>query len=659
MARKDVKFDITAQDKTKAAFDAAERHVKGLSDTVGRFKGAIGAAFAVAGVAALAKFTKEAITATAALDKAASMAGVTAGQFQELAYATERYSVSQEALTDGLKELALRTDEYVRTGVGPAKESLERLGFTQDELNGRLSNTGDLFQEVISRMEKLETTAAKVRVADELFGGTGGEQFVRLVEAGAARIAELREEARRLGFVFSDEMVRAAQQANAELERMERVLSTNLTRLLIGLAPTIIRLGNAAAEAAPKIKAFIDGFLPDSLKGADSLRAELDEILALIGKLTELENEYQNKSALGKAPFFVDHLARESILEDLEARAEELRQLIKLAQESEDAVRAGLEGGDTTSTLNRQKDALESYMDSLRKQVTLAQYDERARRRVVAVMRAQEAAQREGKKLTEEQTDEIRKNIDTLEVWEQHWREVEDTERDAQRQADETNRRIAEGTEAAFDVASRAIENWARTGKFSFRDFAADAIRMIGDIVKAWATAQVTSSAGGGLGGILGGIFGGLGGIFGGGVTPDFGGSFFAASSIGAPATSFAAMPAIPLAKGGVMTSRGLMPLNRYAGGGVARTPQLAMFGEGDGAEAYVPLPDGRSIPVTMKGGGGGVTNVFQIDARGAEVGVEERIKAVLLEMMPDITEASLGRVLQHRRENPTAFLAA
>ena len=49
------------------------------------------------------------------------------------------------------------------------------------------------------------------------------------------------------------------------------------------------------------------------------------------------------------------------------------------------------------------------------------------------------------------------------------------------------------------------------------------------------------------------------------------------------------------------MTSDGLLPLSRYARGGIARTPQLAMFGEGSMPEAYVPLPDGRSIPVTIK----------------------------------------------------------
>lgn len=63
---------------------------------------------------------------------------------------------------------------------------------------------------------------------------------------------------------------------------------------------------------------------------------------------------------------------------------------------------------------------------------------------------------------------------------------------------------------------------------------------------------------------------------------------------------------ALPFAKGGIMTGHGSVPLKRYAKGGVANSPQLAMFGEGRRPEAYVPLPDGRSIPVKMQGGGGG-----------------------------------------------------
>jgi len=54
--------------------------------------------------------------------------------------------------------------------------------------------------------------------------------------------------------------------------------------------------------------------------------------------------------------------------------------------------------------------------------------------------------------------------------------------------------------------------------------------------------------------------------------------------------------------KGGVMTNSGAAPLKRYSQGGVANRPQLALYGEGSKPEAYVPLPDGRRIPVALQG---------------------------------------------------------
>lgn len=65
-------------------------------------------------------------------------------------------------------------------------------------------------------------------------------------------------------------------------------------------------------------------------------------------------------------------------------------------------------------------------------------------------------------------------------------------------------------------------------------------------------------------------------------------------------------------------------PVRAFARGGVARRPTLAVFGEGRNAEAFVPLPDNRSIPVTFTGTGGdgmggGVVNHFHINAMDSQ----------------------------------------
>jgi tape measure domain-containing protein len=60
--------------------------------------------------------------------------------------------------------------------------------------------------------------------------------------------------------------------------------------------------------------------------------------------------------------------------------------------------------------------------------------------------------------------------------------------------------------------------------------------------------------------------------------------------------------PGFGFANGGIMTSSGPAPLKKYSQGGIANRPQLALYGEGSKPEAYVPLPDGRRIPVALQG---------------------------------------------------------
>ncbi|WP_193183274.1 tape measure protein [Nisaea sediminum] len=81
-------------------------------------------------------------------------------------------------------------------------------------------------------------------------------------------------------------------------------------------------------------------------------------------------------------------------------------------------------------------------------------------------------------------------------------------------------------------------------------------------------------------------------------------------------------------AMGGIMTPHGPLALNTYDNGGIANSPQLALFGEGRTPEAYVPLPDGRSIPVSMSFSG------------AANDGVWAELKAVRLELASMRSEA-------------------
>ncbi|MBL0319636.1 MAG: phage tail tape measure protein [Alphaproteobacteria bacterium] len=126
----------------------------------------------------------------------------------------------------------------------------------------------------------------------------------------------------------------------------------------------------------------------------------------------------------------------------------------------------------------------------------------------------------------------------------------------------------------AFKGMEDALVNFAMTGKLNFKDMARS---IIADLIRIQVQQSLVSAIGG------------------------FRSAF---SSIFSPQHDLgSAMPWLH-ANGGVMTSAGSIPLRAYSRGGVANNPQMAIFGEGSTPEAYVPLPDGRTIPVTLKGQG-------------------------------------------------------
>lgn len=107
--------------------------------------------------------------------------------------------------------------------------------------------------------------------------------------------------------------------------------------------------------------------------------------------------------------------------------------------------------------------------------------------------------------------------------------------------------------------------------------------------------------------GAVGGAVGGSSGAFANGSAGATGVSMGSTAGVGIKvpdASSWGWQPS-SFANGGIMTSNGEIDLRKYASGGVANSPQLALFGEGSMPEAFVPLPDGRSIPVSFRNNGG------------------------------------------------------
>jgi hypothetical protein len=267
--------------------DTSKRAASGFSRLSGAMAGIAAGGAAVAGIAYMGK---QLLETTAQLKQSAAQANMTVESYQKLQHVATQYTITQDALIDGLKELNLRADEWVVTGAGPAAEAFERLGYSQKELNKQLNDTPALLNDVIKRMQGLDK-AAQIRIADELFGGSGGEQFVAMINDGSKSVAELTKEAEKLGLVMDSNLVDSAVEANRALDTTFRILKTNLTRALITLTPHIVSIAESFGQWATNISNVMDKLMPIQLMSLEGLRKEIEATEESIEKYEEKMRE--------------------------------------------------------------------------------------------------------------------------------------------------------------------------------------------------------------------------------------------------------------------------------------------------------------------------------------------------------------------------------
>lgn len=195
--------------------------------------GAVAAA-ATAAVAVLANVTR----GIAETGDAAKRAGVDFEDFQRLSFVAKQNRIEVDALTDGIKEMQLRVDEFVTTGAGSASEALNRLGFNARDLEDRLRDPSELFLEITKRLEDLDA-AAQIRVTDEVFGGTAGERFVELLSQGEGAIRETMNRADDLGLVLGRDVLESAEEVDRKFSEIQERISTMAKRGVVELAEAI------------------------------------------------------------------------------------------------------------------------------------------------------------------------------------------------------------------------------------------------------------------------------------------------------------------------------------------------------------------------------------------------------------------------------------
>ncbi|MDZ7874367.1 MAG: hypothetical protein U5N27_15280 [Rhizobium sp.] len=211
----------------------------------------------VAGVGGAAIALKEIANSIAEVDREARKAGVSSKVWQQWTYVAAGTGMSIDGVTDALKELNIRGDEFAKTGKGSAEEAFQRLGYSATDVAQKLKDPSRFLDEIVGKLQQMDA-AAQTRILDEVFGGTGAEQMAKVLGMSVTEIQKMRSEAA----TFTDEQVEAAKRIDREFSTMWR----NFT----------VYAKQAAVEGV-NVASKVIGFINDPSMGARDRRlAELN-----------------------------------------------------------------------------------------------------------------------------------------------------------------------------------------------------------------------------------------------------------------------------------------------------------------------------------------------------------------------------------------------
>ncbi len=254
MAEK-IEFVVTAKDATARVFDEIQKNVKGIGSELAGF--ALGAGAAAAAIALVGIKAGE---AAEELQNNARLLGVSAQTLREWGFAAEHAAgITGENLNASLIKLAQRAGEAAR-GNEQLLDSFNRIGISQTDLKGSLSNLDALFPAVINGLRSLGNGYSQVTVAQKLLEEQG-VKLVGLVRRSPADIAAMTAAFREQAGVITDEEVAALADAKREWDSFLTLLNqralTTFAKLSLGIKELLTdldTLGHGAEIASVQLE---------------------------------------------------------------------------------------------------------------------------------------------------------------------------------------------------------------------------------------------------------------------------------------------------------------------------------------------------------------------------------------------------------------------
>lgn len=230
---KDIKFKITAVDKTKSAFATVGRSLKNVTKSLFSFKTAIVGAVGIGGLGLLAKRSLE---ATDRIGKLSNVLGIGVKELQAFKLASEIGGVEFETFAKGVKRLTDNFGDF-QQGVGEASKAFQDLGITQTDAIALSGDQVAILGLVADRLKLVENDTDKLKIATEIFGGRASD-LINVLDGGSEALQGFINESQRFG-ALNQGQVKAVENLNDSFARLQTALFNIVNQVVANLSPAL------------------------------------------------------------------------------------------------------------------------------------------------------------------------------------------------------------------------------------------------------------------------------------------------------------------------------------------------------------------------------------------------------------------------------------
>jgi uncharacterized coiled-coil protein SlyX len=285
--------DISNFDKNiKKATDIADSSTKKMQaqfDKLGDSFVKVGAKASILSTAiigatvGIVKLGIDAGNASAEINNLSTATSLSTDLIQELSYVATASNSSFEGLQSSMDSFQRRLKTVGEEG-SRVNEMFGKLGVSTTDASGNVKSMDDVLLETFNKLGDMENGLAKNAIGSELFGRSWNEVSL-IVSSGSKGIAELREEANKLGLVLdentlqsSDDFATAMELVGFQLDKLKTKIGASLVPIL---QETVLPL--LEDKIIPAVSKFADNIAELSEKFNALSPATKNAILAITG----------------------------------------------------------------------------------------------------------------------------------------------------------------------------------------------------------------------------------------------------------------------------------------------------------------------------------------------------------------------------------------